>query len=147
MSQTGALQLATGLGKDVATDATSWQVMSQDPGAAAIRCRGPPTCTSCAATVPARGTYLYRLGTTRYVAPMGRGLGPAQVAILGALASAGRLTISELAERTGRDARQVRAAVDALAGRGLVRTERTAIGQRSDGMPISGLYVYHAARG
>ena len=77
---------------------------------------------------------------------MGRGLGPAQVAILDALASADRLTISELAERTGRDARQVRAAVDALEGRGLVRTERTAIGHRPDGMPISGLYVSLAAR-
>jgi predicted transcriptional regulator len=75
---------------------------------------------------------------------MGRGLGPLQRAILDVLASANRLTISELAERTGRDPRQVRAAVEALERRGLVGTERTAIGRRADGMPISGLQVYAA---
>ena len=75
---------------------------------------------------------------------MGRGLGPLQQAILDMLASADRLTISELAERTGRDPRQVRAAVEALERRGLVGTERTAIGRRADGMPVSGLYVHTA---
>jgi DNA-binding transcriptional ArsR family regulator len=103
-----------------------------------------PICTVVLLTLPPLESYLYRLGEARYVAPMGRGLGPLQRAILDVLASANRLTISELAERTGRDPRQVRAAVEALERRGLVGTERTAIGRRADGMPISGLHVYAA---
>ena len=102
---------------------------------------GVRLCAVALSTVPRPGSYLYRLEATRYVAAVGRGLGPTQQAILGALASTRRLTIAELAQTTGRDPRQVRAAVEALERRGLVRTERTAIAYREDGMPISGLYV------
>src|ERR687883_539223 len=81
---------------------------------------GVRLCAVALSTVPRPGTYLYRLGGIRYVAAVGRGLGPAQHAILSALAPTRRLTISELAQATSRDSRQVRAAVEALERRGLV---------------------------
>jgi hypothetical protein len=67
---------------------------------------------------------------------MGRGPGTVQRAILAAL-EADRdnlwLTIPELAERTGRSARQVRTAVRALEARGLVVLTRGATGWKGRG--------------
>ncbi len=66
---------------------------------------------------------------------MSRGLGTAQLGILGALADAARdyMTVPELAQATGRSERQVRAAVRALEGRALVVITRGCTGWRGTG--------------
>lgn len=65
---------------------------------------------------------------------MGRGLGKAQLSILAALGYRREpMTTAALAEWSGRSARQVRTAVDALERRGLVVVTREFIGMKGRG--------------
>ena len=83
------------------------------------------------------------------VRTMGRGVGPTQLAIVEQLAS-GHLSVAALAARLGLADNQVRRAVHALAGRGLVALTKGHGGFRADGMPSGpSLFVWlprHLAR-